>query len=162
MVGCLLYAQQSPAPPPNAPPPHSNGESSSKDTKVSLAPPAGEEGVAPGKEAEESDIGEMHPWSPMKADKNVEIGDYYLTQKNYAAAISRYREALYWKPDDAMAHFRLGQALEAAGQYAEARKNYQGYLKILPQGKFASTARKALQRMKNKPDAPKRSEAALP
>jgi tetratricopeptide (TPR) repeat protein len=137
-------------------PPRSNGESSSRDTKIDLSPPPGESGSAPGAEPEGIDVREMRPWDPHKADKNVEVGDYYLTQKNYRAAISRYREALYWQDNHAIAQFRLGQSLEAVGQFAEARKYYEGYLKILPSGSFAQEARKALERLKDKADEPKK------
>jgi tetratricopeptide (TPR) repeat protein len=146
------------SPPGQQAEPHTEGESSSKDTKVSLAPPAGEEGLAPGLDPSDSNVREMTPWDPLKADKNVEIGNYYMTQKNVPAAISRYREALYWKQDDAIAHLKLGQALEADGQYAEARINFEAYLKILPQGKFAPLAHKSLNHMKGKADVPKKPE----
>jgi tetratricopeptide (TPR) repeat protein len=104
----------------------------------------------------------MHPWDPHKADKNVEVGDFYFKRKNYSAAISRYREALYWKQDDAPALFRLGQTLEVVGQYAEARKQYERYLQVLSGGPFAGEARKALVRLKDKPDAPKPIAAPAP
>jgi tetratricopeptide (TPR) repeat protein len=147
--------QQASAKGPENQPPRSD-ESSSRDTKIGLAPPPGEPGHAPGAEPS-SDVQEMHPWDPHKAEKSIEIGTYYLRQRNYPAAISRFQEALYWKANDAVAQFRLGQALEAVGQYAEARKNYQGYLKILPQGTFSPDAQKALTRLRNKPDDPAKS-----
>jgi tetratricopeptide (TPR) repeat protein len=140
---------------PENQPPRSD-ESSSRDTKISLAPPPGEPGYAPGAEPN-SDVQEMHPWDPHKAEKSIEVGIYYLRQRNYPAAISRFQEALYWKANDALAQFRLGQALEAVGQYAEARKNYLGYLKILPHGEFSQEAQTALARLRDKPDDPSKS-----
>jgi len=152
---------QAPPPPANAPLPRSDtagsGESSSKDTKISDESSLGN--ATAGGSA--SDVGEVHPWDPHRADKNVEVGDYYFKKKNYAAAISRYREALYWKRDDAVALFRLGQALEAVGRYAEARKEYARYLEVLAKGPFAAEARKALVRLKDKPDAPKQPETPV-
>lgn len=138
----------------------SGGESSSKDTKIVASPPGGEP-LPPGADATAGDVQEMQPWDPHKAEKDIEIGDYYMRQKNYRAAISRYREALYWKQNDAIAQFRLGQALEEVGQYTEARKNYEKYLQILPQGKFANDARKALERLRGKSDAPKQTEGPV-
>jgi TolA-binding protein len=58
-----------------------------------------------------------------------------------------------------MARLRLGEALEAVGQYTEARKNFEGYLKTLPQGKYAPLAHKALEHMKGKADHPQKTEA---
>jgi tetratricopeptide (TPR) repeat protein len=140
--------------PSDNPPPRSDstnsGESSSKDTKIPRETPSGS-GSA-------NDVQETHPWDPHKADKAVEVGDFYFKRKNYTAAISRYREALYWKEDDAVALFRLGQGLEAAGQYTEARKQYGRYLQVLPRGPSAGDAQKALNRLKDKPDDPKKLE----
>ena len=122
-----------------APDPGTPGVSSSKDTKVNIAPPVGET-AAP-------DVQEMKPYDPHKADKNIEIGDYYFKQGNYRAAESRYREALEWKPGDAIATFKLGEVMEKIGNLVQARQNYQAYLKILPDGPFSKDAKKALARI---------------
>lgn len=141
--------------PPRSDQPTQGGQSSSRSTKIDLSPPAGE-AAAPGVGVDpaEADVREFKPWDPHKADKNVEVGDFYFKRGNYRAAVSRYEEALYWKDDDATAMFRLGQAQEKLGEYSEARKNYAGYLKILPEGEFAGDANKALERIKNKADQP--------
>jgi tetratricopeptide (TPR) repeat protein len=139
----------------------SSGESSSRDTKIPLETPSEDRGRAAGGNGPASDVRAMHPWDPHKADKAVEVGDFYFKRKNFAAAISRYREALYWKQDDAVALFRLGQGLEAVGQYAEARKQYGRYLQVLPHGSLAGDAQKALSRLKDKPDDPKKMETPV-
>jgi Flp pilus assembly protein TadD len=90
---------------------------------------------------------EMHPYNPMKAMKDVEVGDYYAKRKNYNAAISRYREALDFKPHDVVATMALAQALEKTGDVAGARESYEDYLKTLPEGPRAAECRKALERL---------------
>jgi tetratricopeptide (TPR) repeat protein len=122
-----------------APDPGTPGVSSSKDTKVNIAPPAG---TTP-----EPDVQEMKPYDPHKADKNIEIGDYYFKRGNYRAAESRYREALDWKPGDAIATFKMGEVMEKIGNLVQARQNYQQYLKILPEGPLSEQAKKALSRI---------------
>jgi tetratricopeptide (TPR) repeat protein len=132
----------------SAPPRSGNGEySSSKDTKVDLSPPPGDSNRPLGGP---EDVQEFHPYDPHRAEKNVEVGNYYLKRGNYPAAISRYREALQFKPNDAIATFQLGVALEKSGALDEACQNYESYLKILPRGPSASAARKALDRLKAK------------
>jgi tetratricopeptide (TPR) repeat protein len=91
---------------------------------------------------------EFHPWDPHRAMKNIEVGDYYYKQKNYRAAVSRYEEALQWKPRDAEATYKLAEAQEKLGDKLAARKNYQAYLSILPEGPRAQEANKALARLK--------------
>ena len=48
------------------------------------------------------------------------------------AAISRYQEALEWKPRDAEATYKLGVVQEKTGDFNGALANYQAYVKILP------------------------------
>lgn len=144
---CLIavLAALAAAQPPNAAPPRSD-ESSSKDSIVDLSPPMGDAKSHPnGGIADE--VMELRPWNPMKAMKNCEIGDYYMKQKNYRAAESRYREALEWKPNDAEATFKLATVLEKTGQSDEARSTYESYIKILPNGPHAEESKKALTRL---------------
>ena len=53
----------------------------------------------------------------MRAMKDVEVGDYYYRRENYKAALSRYREALEFKPRDAVATFKLAQTLEKTKEF---------------------------------------------
>lgn len=161
---CALASAQTRDRPRGAPPRSDAAEadpndSSSRQTKVDMSPPAGEAPLDL-KSDVASDRQEVKPWDPHKADHNVEVGDQYFQKKNYQAAISRYREALYWKDDDAVASFRLARALEVVGQYSEARKYYQQYLKILPKAEFSAECLKSIERLKDKVDAPQK--AALP
>jgi tetratricopeptide (TPR) repeat protein len=141
----------------------SRGGSSSKDLPVDLSPPADDDKNHPESstavhEAEDAaglyegdEIGgvqEFRPWNPHKAEKDVEVGDFYFKRKNYRAALDRYREALYYKYNDAVATFRLGVCQEKLGDAGEARKAYEAYLKILPEGPFAGEAHQALDRLK--------------
>jgi len=129
-------------------------ESSSKDTRVDLSPPNDDEknhpmSAAAVSDAQEapSDVQEMHPWDPHKAAKDVEVGDYYFKRKNYKAAIERYKHALIYKQDDAIATYRLAESLDKTGNPSEAITYYRAYLKILPHGPYAADAQKALGRL---------------
>ena len=165
-------------PPPNQPPPRSDQntvpadkshasiqseESSSKENPPDLTPPPDDAKTHPDSgtalhEAEDAaglhegdEIGgvqEFKPWNPHKAEKDVEVGDFYFKRKNYRAALDRYREALIYKNDDAVATFRLAVCQEKLGDNDEARKAYEAYLKILPHGPFAGEAQQALTRLK--------------
>jgi len=142
-------------------------ESSSKDTRIDLSPPSDDQKNHPlsgaavvDAEDSASDVQEMHPWDPHKAAKDIEVGDFYFKRKNYHAALERYKEALIYKPNDAMANFRLAECLEKTGNPSEALVHYQEYLKILPHGPLAPDAEKALERLKA--DNPKASAAQTP
>jgi tetratricopeptide (TPR) repeat protein len=134
------------------------GESSSKDTQLDLSPPENDAKVHPqssaavaAAEAETLSPGgvtELHSWDPHKAAKNVEVGDFYFKRKNYHAAEERYRDALRYKDNDAIATIRLAVCLEKLGILDDARAEYESYLRILPHGPQASEAQKALNRLK--------------
>ena len=134
------------------------GESSSKDTQLDLSPPADDAKVHPQSSAAvaaaEADalspggISELHSWDPHKAAKSVEVGDFYFRRKNYHAAEDRYREALRYKDNDAIATIRLAVCLEKLGIWDDARAEYESYLKILPHGPQAAEAQKAIDRLK--------------
>jgi tetratricopeptide (TPR) repeat protein len=131
------------------------GESSSKDTQIDLSPPADDAKKHPessealsDSETGAGDVAEFHPWNPHKAAKDVEVGDFYFKRKNYRAAEDRYREALFYKDNDAIATFRLAVCLEKLDRPSEARAEYESYLKILPHGPQAEEAQKAIDRLK--------------
>src|SRR5579863_1812321 len=131
------------------------GQSSSKETQIDLSPPqddakahpqsstaVAEAGITPG------GITEFHTWDPHKAAKSVEVGDFYFKRKNYRAAEDRYREALRYKENDAIATIRLAICLERLGAVDDARIEYEAYLKILPHGPESDQARQAIDRLK--------------
>jgi tetratricopeptide (TPR) repeat protein len=138
-------AQQTPA---NSAPPRSDDESSSNQTRIDLRPPQGDMLAHPDGGHVADDVMELHEWNPMRALKDVEVGDYYFGRENYKAAISRYREALQFKPRDAVATFKLAQTLEKSKKFDEARVRYEEYLAILKDGPSAVEAKKALERLK--------------
>jgi hypothetical protein len=133
------------------------GESSSKDTQVDLSPPADDVKVHPQSSAAVADaeaealgsgsISEFHTFDPHKAAKSVEVGDFYFKRKNYRAAEERYREALHYKDNDAVATIRLAVCLEKLGVLDDARAEYESYLRILPHGPQAAEAQKSIDRL---------------
>ena len=159
LSAAVAAAQDGPMPAPTRTPPKSTkqrsatpprsdaeAESSSKDTMIDLSPPKGDSSAHPNAGVAD-EVLELHPYNPMKAMKDVEVGDYHFKRKNYPAAISRYREALDFKPHDAVATFGLAQALEKSGDRDGARESYEDYLKILPNGPQAAECHKALERL---------------
>jgi len=160
-------SDKSAAPNPKLAPPRSDrvdassldnepGDSSSKDTQIDLSPPPNDakehpqssdllkdEGGSAG-----GDTTEFHLWDPHKAAKDIEVGDYYFKRKNYTGAESRYREALVYKANDAVATYKLAVCLEKMNRLDEALAQYEGYLKILPYGPEAGEAKKAIDRLK--------------
>jgi tetratricopeptide (TPR) repeat protein len=135
-------------------------ESSSRDTRIDISAPRDDAKSHPASRtavedldesldtsADTSGVQEFHPWNPMKALKDIEVGDFYFKRKNYRAALERYKEALYYKDGDAVASFHVAVCQEKLGDKAEARKYYEQYLKILPEGPLAKDAHTSLARL---------------
>jgi tetratricopeptide (TPR) repeat protein len=158
-VETLPSSNQGPG--PTQPPPRSDRDkeagSSSRDTRIDISPPKDDaknhptSSTDPNDEDENdaaSDVQEFHPWDPHRAAKDVEVGDYYFKRKNYKGALERYKDALIYKENDAIANFRLGQTYEKMKQPDEAVAHYEAYLKILPHGVLSEEAQKAIERLK--------------
>lgn len=132
-------------------------ESSSRDTRIDISPPKDDAKNHPASQAAVADLApdnpdasgiqEFHPWNPLKASKDIEVGDFYFKRKNYRAALERYKDALYYKDNDAIASFRLAVCQEKLGDRIEAKKHYEKYLKILPEGPLAKDAHASLDRL---------------
>jgi tetratricopeptide (TPR) repeat protein len=130
---------------------------SSFDTRIDLTPPRDDVKSHPSSasavsglvsdDSNDTGIQEFHPWNPMKAQKDVEVGDFYFRRKNYKAALERYKEALYYQNNYAIASYRLAVCEEKMGDGAEAARNYQQYLNILPEGPLAKDAHASLNRL---------------
>ena len=136
------------APPRSGAPPLTGNESSSEQTRIDLTPPKADELAHPSEGSTADDVSGVHEWNPLRAMKDIEVGDFYYNAGNYKAALSRFREALQYKPRDAVATFRLAQTLEKSKQFEEARAAYEAYLAILKDGPSAGEAKKALARLK--------------
>jgi tetratricopeptide (TPR) repeat protein len=162
---CVAQVQTLPSseqgPGPSQAPPRSDRDkeagSSSRDTRIDISPPKNDAKDHPTSTTDPddedasdatSDVQEFHPWDPHRAAKDVEVGDYYFKRKNYRGAMERYKDALLYKENDAIANFRLAQTYEKLKQPEEAVTHYEAYLKILPHGVWSEEAKTAMERLK--------------
>src|SRR5215470_17867889 len=125
--------------PPPEQPPEKQGESASKDSQINLE--------GPSKGSGGSDVTEIREYNPHKAAKDVEVGQFYLKQKNYRAALDRFNEALLYKPNDAEATFYLATTQDKLQLYDLAYRGYRAYLTLLPEGPLAKQAEAAVTRI---------------
>jgi Flp pilus assembly protein TadD len=124
-------------------PAHSgNGESSSRDSQVDFR------NQPQPKAARSEPDAQNYDFDPHKAVKDVEIGRFYFSRKNYRAALDRFREALLYKPNDAEATYGMAQALERLDLPDQAYQAYSKYLEVLPEGAFAKDSKIAMERIK--------------
>ncbi len=87
-------------------------------------------------------------FDPLRAEKNVEVGRYYLKKGNYYAAIERFKEALRYKPNYALPHKLLGEAYQKSKRPEDAIKHFEKYLEILPAAEDAGKIRESITELK--------------
>jgi tetratricopeptide (TPR) repeat protein len=87
-------------------------------------------------------------FDPLRAEKSIEVGLFYMKKQNYDAAIERFQDAAKSKPNFARPLLLMGEAYEKKGAKAEAVSSYESYLKILPQAPDGAAVRKRIAKLK--------------
>jgi Flp pilus assembly protein TadD len=70
-----------------------------------------------------------------------------LRTRNFDAAIREYEQAIRQQPNEPIAHYNLAVALEASGEKARARQEYETYLQLSPAAPDAAEVRKHLREL---------------
>jgi tetratricopeptide (TPR) repeat protein len=82
--------------------------------------------------------------SPGRAKKDTEVGGFYMDSGNYQGALERYQDAMANDPTNVDAIFGMAEAQQMLKKNADAARNYQLYLDIVPNGPKSKQAMKAL------------------
>jgi tetratricopeptide (TPR) repeat protein len=86
-------------------------------------------------------------WDPQKAEKDIEVGQYYMRKGDVDAAIDRFTDATVAKPGYAVPFKYLGEAQEKKGLKKPAAKSYQRYLDLYPKAEDAEKIRKRIEKL---------------
>jgi tetratricopeptide (TPR) repeat protein len=79
-----------------------------------------------------------------RAQEDVRVGRFYLTDGNYKGAYGRFSEAVRMDPANVEAIYGLASAADGLHNKDEALANYKLYLQIAPDGDKAKSAQKAI------------------
>jgi hypothetical protein len=79
-----------------------------------------------------------------RAEEDVRVGSYYLSQHNYAGAYTRFEEAARLDPANVEAIYGVASSAEGLHKTDEALENYKLYLQIAPDGEHAQLAERSL------------------
>ena len=71
-------------------------------------------------------------WDPLRAEKDLEVGQYYMRIGKIDAAMDRFQDAIDAKPGYAVPFLHLGEAQEKKGMKRDAVKSYKRYLELYP------------------------------
>jgi len=86
-------------------------------------------------------------WDPQRAEKDLEVGQYYMRKGDVDAAIDRFTDATIAKPGYAVPFKYLGEAQEKKGLKKPAAKSYQRYLDLYPKAEDAEKIRKRIEKL---------------
>src|SRR6266436_5309815 len=86
-------------------------------------------------------------WDPLRAEKDLEVGQYYMRKGDLDAAIDRFQDATVAKPGYAIPFRFLGEAQERKGLKKQAIKSYQRYLDLYPHAEDSSKIKKKLEKL---------------
>jgi len=94
-------------------------------------------------------------WNPLRAEKDLEVGKYYMNKGDVDAAIDRFTDAADAKPGYAIPFRYLGEAYEKKGQKKPAVKAYQRYLDLYPKAEDGDKIRKKIEKLHKEIDKEK-------
>ena len=120
-------SSSNPAQPPADAPPKSSAKQK-KDTSTQNAP-------------------DQPAWDPLRSEKDLEVGQYYMKRGDLDAAIDRFRDATVAKPGYAIPFRFLGEAQEKKGLKKQAIKSYQRYLDLYPHAEDGDKIRKKIDKL---------------
>lgn len=134
MFATLTAAQTKPIDPSVPPPPPGDHAP----VKADATPPAAKMDPsvpppAPRDEAEEEPTKpDLPAYDPLGAERSIEVGQFYMKQGNYDAAIDRFIEATKMHPNYGKPYELLATAYDKKHDYANAIKSYQQCLHVYP------------------------------
>jgi tetratricopeptide (TPR) repeat protein len=87
-------------------------------------------------------------WDPLRAEKDLEVGQYYMRKGDVDAAIDRFLDATVAKPGYAIPFRYLAEAQEKKGLKRDAIKSYTRYLDLYPRAEDKSKIEKKIDKLR--------------
>jgi tetratricopeptide (TPR) repeat protein len=88
-------------------------------------------------------------WDPLRAEKDIEVGQYYMRKGDVDAAIDRFQDATTAKPGYAVPFRYLGEAQEKKGLKKQAIASYTRYLDLYPHAEDGDKIRKKIEKLRS-------------
>jgi tetratricopeptide (TPR) repeat protein len=88
-------------------------------------------------------------WDPLRAEKDLEVGQYYMRIGKIDAAMDRFQDAIEARPGYAVPFLHLGEAQEKKGMKRDAIKSYKRYLELYPHAEDREKVEKKVERLQH-------------
>jgi tetratricopeptide (TPR) repeat protein len=128
--------KQDPKQPESKPPADKQSDDSSSSSSSSSAA---------SQELQQPDQGQKY--DPLPAEKDVEVGTFYMHKGNLDAAIARFEDAIQMKANYARPRLLLAQIYEKKGDKASAVKYYKEYLQVFPHAADAKKIQEKIEKL---------------
>jgi tetratricopeptide (TPR) repeat protein len=92
----------------------------------------------------QGDVTEFEEYNPLQANKDIEVGNYYLKIGKYDAAIDRFEEAARLQPGLARPYLKLGETYEKKKDWPMAVASYKKYLDTYKSAPDAKSVQKKI------------------
>ncbi|MGB8029304.1 MAG: tetratricopeptide repeat protein [Terracidiphilus sp.] len=141
----------------------SDSSSSSSLAGMGNLNPPDDDTTQPGKHKKKGE--EVVPEHHETAAEDENVGSYYLSNKDWKGALSRFQSALVLDPYNPDVYWGLAECERHTGDFVDARSNYQKVMEYDPGSRHAKEAAKALadpEIAKAKPDAAKPDATGQP
>lgn len=136
-----------PTPPPDASSAPNQEPAGAPPPPAAPAPGAKKTGKDKNKDTATQNAPDQPVWDPLRAEKDLQVGHYYMNKGDVDAAIDRFEDAIVAKPGYAAPFLYLGEAQEKKGQKRLAAKSYTKYLDLDPHASDAGKIRKKIDRL---------------
>lgn len=83
-------------------------------------------------------------YNPLPAEKDVEVGTFYMHKGDLDAAIGRFQDAIEQKPNYAKPRVLLAEIYERKKEYPSAIRYYKEYLQVYPHAPDAKKIQKKI------------------
>jgi len=119
-------------------------------TSKPASPPNDMKPKSPAKQKKDSatqNAPDQPTWDPLRAEKDLEVGQFYMKRGDLDAAIDRFQDATTAKPGYAIPFRYLGEAQEKKGLKRHAIKSYQRYLDLYPHAEDGDKIKKKIAKL---------------
>lgn len=96
-------------------------------------------------------------WDPLRAEKDMQVGTYYMHKGDLDAAIDRFEDATTAKPGYALPYRYLAEAQEKKGLKKQAIKSYRRYLDLYPHAEDKDKIQKRIDKLYSEAEKEKKS-----
>ena len=98
-------------------------------------------------------------WDPLRAERDLEVGQYYMHKGDLDAAIDRFEDAAVAKPGYAIPYRFLGECQEKKRLKRDAIKSYTRYLDLFPHAEDKDKIEKKIEKLRSEVEKSKKKSA---